>query len=100
VAAVCRTEIQVALIGSLLVLLLGLLSGCLIPRELMPEAATGVAHLTPNAWALDAYRQLLLRPQPGAEVAPNLEVVTHACLVLFGCGSACLALAWGLLRLE
>src|SRR5262249_23604116 len=60
-AAVARTEIQVALVGSLLVLVLGLLSGCLIPRELMPEAMVEVSHVTPHAWALDAYRQLLVR---------------------------------------
>src|SRR5207244_3620858 len=37
VAAVARTEMQVALIGTLVVLVLALISGCLIPRELMPE---------------------------------------------------------------
>src|SRR5206468_4083170 len=67
-AAVARSEIQVALIGSLLVLFLALLSGCLIPRELMPEAMLQVSHFTPHAWALDAYRQLLQRPAPGSEI--------------------------------
>src|SRR5205085_5567007 len=37
VAAVARTEIQVAIGGTLVVLVLALVSGCLIPRELMPE---------------------------------------------------------------
>src|SRR5262249_34556596 len=99
-AAVARTEIQVALVGSLLVLVLGLLSGCLIPRELMPEAMVEVSHVTPHAWALDAYRQLLVRGDAGAAFAPNLRVVTRSCLVLAAFGGGFIALAWGLLRLE
>ncbi|HKB37731.1 MAG TPA: ABC transporter permease [Gemmataceae bacterium] len=99
-AAVARTEMQVALVGSLLVLLLGLLSGCLIPRELMPEAMIELSRATPHAWALDAYRQLLTRDDPSATLAPNLAIVTRSCLVLAGFGVGFLALAWGLLRLE
>ncbi len=99
VAAVARTEMQVAILGSLLFLFLGLISGCLIPRELMPEGMTQVSQITPHAWALDAYRQLLQRPAPGAE-GPNLEIVARSCLVLTGFGLGFLALAWGLLRLD
>jgi ABC-type multidrug transport system permease subunit len=99
-AALARTEIQVALIGSLLVLFLGLLSGCLIPRELMPETMVQVSYWTPHAWALDAYRQLLLRPTPGADITPNLQIVMRSCLVLAGYGAAFLGLAWAVLRLE
>ena len=100
VAAVARSEMQVAIIGSLLFLFLGLIGGCLIPRELMPETMTKVSHITPHAWALDAYHQLLTRPTPGTELTPNLALVTRACLVLTGYGAAFLALAWGLLRLD
>jgi ABC-type multidrug transport system permease subunit len=100
VAAVARTEMQVAILGSLLFLFLGLISGCLIPRELMPETMTDISHITPHAWALDAYRQLLVRPTPGTEITPNLTIVRNACLVLCGFGAGFLALAWGFLRLD
>ena len=100
VAAVARTEMQVAIVGSLLFLFLGLISGCLIPRELMPETMTEVSHVTPHAWALDAYRQLLMRPAPGVEIEPNLGIVVRSCLVLTGFGAGFLALAWSLLRLD
>jgi ABC-2 type transport system permease protein len=99
-AAIARTEIQVALAGSLLVLMLGLLSGCLIPRELLPDSMLAVSRFTPNAWALDAYRQLLVSPTPGAEPVPNLVLVAQACGVLAAFGGGFLALAWWLLRLE
>jgi ABC-type multidrug transport system permease subunit len=100
VAAVARTEMQVAIVGSLLFLFLGLISGCLIPRELMPEAMTEVSHITPHAWALDAYRQLLMRQSAGVELVPNLEIVTRSCLVLSAFGIGFLALAWWFLRLD
>src|SRR5262249_1801987 len=71
-SALVRTEIQVALVGLLLGLILGFFSGCLIPRDLMPESLIEASYFTPNAWALDASRQLLMRPAPGVEIVPNL----------------------------
>jgi ABC-type multidrug transport system permease subunit len=94
VASIARTEIQVAIAGSLLVVLLALISGCLIPRELMPEAMKQASLITPHAWALDAYRQLMLSSEP------NLSVVTTACAVLAAFGGGFVALAWWLLPLD
>ena len=59
VASVARTETQVAVYGTLLVLVLGGVSGSLMPRDLMPEQMKTVSLVTPHAWALDAYSQLL-----------------------------------------
>ncbi len=94
VAAAARTEMQVAIYGSVLVLALGLISGCVVPREWMPEQAQQVSLVTPHAWALDAYRQLLLNPDP------NLTIVMRSCLVLSAFGVGFRALAWGILKLE
>jgi ABC-type Na+ efflux pump permease subunit len=94
VASLARTETQVAIYGTLLVLILAGVSGCLMPRELMPEQMKQLSRVTPHAWALDAYAQLLLNPEP------NLLVVAQACAVLIGFGAALTALAWTLLRLE
>jgi ABC-type multidrug transport system permease subunit len=97
VAAVARTEIQVALYGAVPVLVLALIGGCLLPREMMPEHTQKLSLLTPQGWALDAYRELL---NPLAGYQPNLAIVGKACGVLAGFGAAFLGLAWGLLRLE
>jgi ABC-type Na+ efflux pump permease subunit len=94
VAALARTEMQVAIGGTLIVLVLALISGCLIPRELMPEHTQRLGFITPHAWALSAYRQLLLSP------TPDLAAVGQACGVLAGFGAGFLALAWGFLRLD
>lgn len=100
VAALTRTEMQVALIGSLLVLMLALLSGCLIPREILPEEMIEVSRITPHAWALDAYRQLLVRPENGTEIIPNMSIVRRSCMVLSGYGIGFLFLGWSFLRLR
>lgn len=95
VAAAARTETQVAIYGTLLVLVLAGLSGCLTgDRELMPETMQEVSRLTPHAWALDAYKQLLTTEQP------NLEVVARACGVLAAFGAGFVGLAWTILRLD
>jgi hypothetical protein len=94
VASVARTETQVAIYGTLLVLVLAGVSGCLMPRDLMPENMRDASRVTPHAWSLDAYSQLLVSHDP------NLSVVVQACLVLVAFGIGYLLLAWWLLRLD
>ena len=59
VAAVSRSEIQVALFGALPVLVMALVSGCILPREMMTPSAQALSWFTPHGWALAAYRELL-----------------------------------------
>ncbi|MBX7105580.1 MAG: ABC transporter permease [Gemmataceae bacterium] len=94
VGGAARTESQVAVFGTLLVLVLAGLGGCLMPRALMPEAMRSWSKLTPHAWALDAYSQLLLNPHP------EIEIVLKSCLVLVGFATAFLLMAWVRMRLD
>jgi ABC-type multidrug transport system permease subunit len=94
VATLARTETQVAIFGTLLVLVLAGVSGCLMPRDLMPEQMKEISRLTPHAWALDAYSQLLINPQP------EIAIVSKACLALIGFGALFTAFAWWRLKLE
>ena len=65
VASVARSEAQVAIYGTLLVLVLAGISGCLMgDRDLMPENMQQFSLITPQAWALIAYKQLLANPAP------------------------------------
>ena len=97
VAAVARTEMQVALYGAVPVLVLALVGGCVLPREMMPEQAQTISLLTPQGWALEAYRELV-DVNPTAE--PNAAIIFRACGVLSGFGIAFIGMAWGLLRLD
>jgi ABC-type multidrug transport system permease subunit len=96
VAAVARTETQVSIYGTLLVLVLAGLSGAMMGnRELMPENMEMISRFTPHAWALDAYNELLLNLE-----APNVNKVAKACGVLAGFGVGFILLAWWFLRLD
>lgn len=96
VAAIARTETQVAIYGTLFVLILAGLSGSLMgDRSLMPENMQIISRITPHAWALDAYLELLT-----GDGTPNLVLVAQACAVLVGFGVVFLALAWWWLRLD
>jgi ABC-type Na+ efflux pump permease subunit len=94
IASIARTETQVAIYGTLLVLVLAGVSGCLMPRDLMPEEMRRASLVTPHAWALDAFSQLLINP------APEIAIVAQACGVLLLFGFGYLVIAWWLLRLD
>jgi ABC-type multidrug transport system permease subunit len=93
-AALARTEMQVAIYGAVLVLALGLVGGCVVPREMMPQAAQEVSQWTPHGWALNAYKQLMMNPDP------NLHIVAVSAAQLSLFGAVCLGLAWLALRLD
>jgi ABC-type Na+ efflux pump permease subunit len=97
VAAVARSEIQVALFGALPVLVMALISGCILPREMMTESAQFLSWFTPHGWSLAAYRELL---GDDPHYLPDLSMVWQACSVLAAFGTGFLGLAWTLLRLD
>jgi hypothetical protein len=79
------------------VLVLALIGGCILPREMMPEQTRQISFLTPHGWALDAYRELL---DVNPNTLPNLKILARACAVLAGFGTGFVGLAWSLLRLD
>jgi ABC-type Na+ efflux pump permease subunit len=97
VASLARTEAQVALYGGVPVLVMAVIGGCVLPREMMPEQTQWLTLLTPHGWALNAYRELL-GGTPDYE--PNLWIIGRACAALAGFGAGFLAAAWALLRLD
>jgi ABC-2 type transport system permease protein len=94
VAGLAKTETQVAIYGTLLVLVLAVAGGTMMPRDFMPDWLRVWSHVTPHAWALDAYQQLLLNPEP------NFGVVAGACAALVGFGAAFLLAAWRVMRVD
>ncbi|NLX13511.1 MAG: ABC transporter permease [Phycisphaerales bacterium] len=64
VAVLVRTDAQVSAYANLLVIALGGLSGCFMPRAWLPEAMRTISLAIPHAWSLIAYDQLLTVPMP------------------------------------
>ncbi len=94
VAAFAKTEQQVSVTGTLLVMVLAGLSGSLMPRYLMPEEMRRVSRVTPHAWSLDAYAQLLTNPEP------QTAIVWTACAALCGFGTLFTLIAWWRMSVE
>ena len=95
VGSTARTEAQVAIVGTLIVITLAGLSGAMVPRELLPESVREWALVTPHAWALDAYAQLLNPDSP----AVDRGAIWQSCAVLAGFGLGFFGLAYWRARL-
>ncbi|CAN5907109.1 hypothetical protein BH11MYX3_BH11MYX3_41920 [soil metagenome] len=61
-ASLGRTEKQIGSIGPPVLLVMGMLGGCMFPRLAMPPFMQSVGLAMPHAWALDGYYALLVRP--------------------------------------
>lgn len=76
IASVSATEKQISSLGSVLILIMGLVGGCMFPRALMPHALQQAGLFVPHGWALDGYYALLVHPGTGfADVARQLGAV-------------------------
>jgi len=88
VATVVKTDSQVSAYANTLVLIMAGISGCLMPRSWQPEVMQQVGLITPHAWSLIAYDQLLNRD------LPDLSVVTNCCLALVAFSAAFMLIGW------
>lgn len=86
VAALARTEAQAGGLTVLLLLTLSALGGCFIPRFVLPPWLRTLGLVTPHAWTLDAFQDLLVRGYSFAEVLPKVGVLCVFALVFFGIG--------------
>ena len=72
-ASLGGSERQIGGVGSMILLVMALLGGCMFPRMLMPDALKAVGHIVPHSWALDGYYAILTKPGTGiVEIAPSL----------------------------
>ncbi len=84
IATMGKTMEQIQGMTTLVLLLMGFLSGTLVPRQFLPEAMQKLSRITPHAWALDAYQDLILRHRPLLATLPNIGVVMLFGLAFFG----------------
>jgi ABC-2 type transport system permease protein len=72
IASLVRTESQVVGVSMLIVLTLAALGGTMVPLFIMPDIMQKIAYITPHAWALTAYQNLLVRGMDISGVLPNI----------------------------
>ena len=87
-ASVASTEKQLGGVGSVVLLVMGMLGGCMVPRLVMPAFMKSIGMAVPHSWALEGYYAVLVREGTSlADLAPNVGV-----LLAFGTGFALLGL--------
>lgn len=87
-ASLGGSEKQLGAIGSVSLLVMGMVSGAMFPRLLMPAFMQKLGLAVPHGWALDGYYAVLVREGTTiADIAPEL-----AALGAFGTGFALLGI--------
>jgi ABC-2 type transport system permease protein len=82
--AVFSNDQQAGGIGVLLGLGLAALGGCMVPIEVFSDTMQRVAHLTPHAWAMDGFSELIRHGGGLADIATELAVLAGFAVVLVG----------------
>ena len=80
--SIFKNDQQAAGVAVVLSIGLAALGGSMIPAELFSPTMQNVAHLTPHAWALDGFAELVRRGGTTADILPELGVLSAYALVL------------------
>lgn len=73
---------QASGVGVMVALGLAALGGAMFPLDLFSPTMQRVAHVTPHAWALDGYAELVRRGGTTVDILPELAVLTIYAVVL------------------
>jgi ABC-2 type transport system permease protein len=84
IGALARNASQAGAIGPALGMGFGLLGGTMVPPEVFPEAMRTLGHLTPHAWAMDAFRALTFDRADLVGILPELGVLLGFAVILLG----------------
>jgi ABC-2 type transport system permease protein len=87
IASVTSTTEQATLLGGAGNLILAAIGGIMVPKFVMPEAMQALTNISPMAWGLEGFLDVLLRDG-------GIRDVTRELVALSSFGVAMLALAW------
>ena len=82
VGALARDPDQAASVLTPVAIALGMLGGCMWPLEIVPPFMRAVGHVTPQAWAMDAWIDVVFRDAGLADIAGPLAVLAGFAVVL------------------
>jgi ABC-2 type transport system permease protein len=83
IAALGKTDAQVSGLATLLTLTLSALGGCLMPTYIMPEFLKMLSRVTPTAWAMQGFQDILVRGYGLAGILPESGVLLGFAAVFF-----------------
>lgn len=82
VGATFRTPEQASSLGPPLGIAFGMLGGTMWPLEIVPPVMRTFGHITPHAWAMDAFIDLIGRRASYAAVLPEVGVLLAVALLI------------------
>ncbi|MGI9643404.1 MAG: ABC transporter permease [Acidimicrobiia bacterium] len=77
-----KNDQQAAGMGVIIGLGLAALGGCMVPLEFFSDTMQTVAHITPHAWALDAFAVLVREDGTVVDILPELAVLAGFAIAL------------------
>jgi ABC-2 type transport system permease protein len=83
VASLGRTESQVDTLSVLLAISLSALGGMMVPVFIMPQVMQKISLVTPHAWALKAFHDVIIRDLGVSDVLPEAGVLLGFALAFF-----------------
>lgn len=83
VAAAGKTEAQVETLAVLLAVTLAALGGMMVPSFIMPGLLQSIARVTPHAWALSGYQDIIVRGLSIKDILPETLVLVGFAVVFF-----------------
>ena len=72
VGAFATSQGQAALFGSVMVVILGVLSGTFLPVYLMPKSIQSISLISPIRWGIDNYLNIFIREGTLGSIFPNI----------------------------
>lgn len=85
--SIFRNQQQASGITLLIGLGFAALGGCMAPLEIFPPTMRQIAHVTPHAWANDAFAQLVGHGASSLQILPQLGVLAAYAVVLLALAS-------------
>jgi len=82
--ALFKTPDQASAIGPVVGIAFAMLGGCMWPLEIVPPAVRTLGHVTPHAWAVDAWISLLSRAGHFTDIVTNLAVLAGYAVAMLG----------------
>lgn len=82
--SVLQNDSQAGGLGVMLGLVFAALGGAMIPLEVFSDTMQRVAHVTPHAWLIEGFEELIARNGNLADVIPQVGVLGGAAVALLG----------------
>ena len=82
IGMMARNASQAGALGPALGMGLGLLGGTMVPPEVFPDVMRTLSHVTPHAWAMEAFRAMSFDGAGLVDILPDLAVLAGFAVVL------------------